>query len=245
MNIVPRVSTPQTLESIASALRAAYAAEFGKVIDTTTAELLMAQVMIETGNGQAVKNNNPGNITASSKWAGDAWRPPWFDEPTESTTARNRALHAQMKQGKAPSAFRSFATWEEGMRDHVRTLARQFPTIIAARTPRQLAEAIFNSGYTKDATPDESERTLNSLVERVRRSGVLDDLAQPVEKPQAPPQPQPAETSPAVPRPKVVAAPPISSVSAPRISSADSWWSRALTRLVRWFASLLGVRRER
>lgn len=240
MNIVPRVSTPQTLESIASALRAAYAAEFGKVIDKATAELLTAQILVETANGQQVKNNCPGNITASSKWTGDAWRPPWFDPPTETTTARNRALHEQMKAGKAPSAFRSFDTWEAGMRDHVRTLARQFPTIVAARTPRQLAEAIFNSGYTRDHTPDETTPTLTGLVDRVRKSGVFDDLS-----PQPPPvQPAPpAEpvTSPQVPHPKVESAP-TSSVSAPRSSSSASWYSRAWTLLVSLLRSLRGAR---
>lgn len=243
MNIVPRVSTPQTLESIASALRAAYAAEFGKVIDRTTAELLTAQILIETANGQGVKNNSPGNITASSKWAGDAWRPPWFEPPTETTSARNRDLHAKMKAGNAPSAFRAFATWDEGMRDYVRTLARQFPTIVAARSPRQLAEAIFNSGYTRDHTPDESTPTLAALVERVRKSGVFDDLTTPAPAPVSPvdtPIPEPT-THPDSPRPKAVQAR-TSQVSAPQSSSRTSWFSRVLTLLARWLRGFGGSR---
>lgn len=242
MNIVPRVSTPQTLESIARALRSAFAAEFGRVIDATTAELLTAQILVETANGQAVKNNCPGNITASSKWTGDAWRPPWFDPPTEATSARNRQLHADMKAGKAPSAFRSFSSWDAGMLDHVRTLRKQFPSIVAARTPRQLAEAIYNSGYTRDHTPDETTPTLTGLVAKVRASKVFEDLL-------IPPLPEPVRdtpeptTQPESPHPKAVQAR-TSSVSAPPSSSSGLSLSRVLALLLRLLRSL-GGKRER
>lgn len=178
MNIVPRVSTPATLEGIALALRDAFAAEFGRPLDSTTAELLTAQILIETSSGQSIKNHSPGNISASSKWSGDAWRPPWFEEPAGGwKTERDASLHAAMLAKKAPSAFRAFASLDDGMRDYVRTLSKQFPTIIAARTPGELARAIHDSGYTRDHKPEAIEPTLAQLVTKIRVSGVYDDLA--------------------------------------------------------------------
>ena len=188
MNIVPRDSTPQPLETIASELRDAYAAELGRAPDATTAELLTAQILIETANGESIKNHSPGNISASARWPGDAWRPPWFEAPTDATSPRNRQLHADMLANKAPSAFRSFPTFAAGMRDYVGTLQRQFPTILVARTPLELAQAIFNSGYTRDHQPEEVAPTLAQLVERVRKAGVFDDLAQ--ESPTRPDSPK-------------------------------------------------------
>lgn len=194
MNIVPRVATPKSLEVIAAELRDAYAAEIGRQPDATTAELLTAQILIETANGASIKNNSPGNIAASATWPGDAWRPPWFDEPTEATKPRDRALHAEMLAGKAPSAFRSFDTFERGMRDYVGTLQRQFPSILAARTPLELARAIYDSGYTRDHKPEEIAPTLAQLVADVRRSGVFDDLSH-VTKPDHPKVEAPASSS--------------------------------------------------
>ena len=101
MNIVPRVSTPQSLESIAETLRDAFAVEAGRPLDATTAELLTAQILIETREGPSIKNNSPGNISASRKWGGDAWRPPWF-ALTETSSARDRELHEAMLANKAP-----------------------------------------------------------------------------------------------------------------------------------------------
>lgn len=196
MNIVPRVSTPQSLAAIADALVNAYVVQFGREPDQTTAELLTAQIMVETASGQAIKNHSPGNISASARWTGDAWRPPWFDEPTETTSARDRALHAAMLEGKAPSAFRAFRTLEDGMADYVHTLARQFPIILAARTPSELAQAIFDSGYTRDHTPSETSPTLHALVGRVREAGLFDALP----KAQLPAPASPGSSSPAAPR---------------------------------------------
>lgn len=186
MNIVPRVATPHGAPALGAALLTAYTREFGRGPDRTTAELLLAQILIETARGAAIKNNSPGNISANSKWGGDAWRPPWFDEPTESTSERNRKLHAEMKAGRAPSAFRAFATLDLGMADYVRTLSRQFPTILAARTPEELAQAIFDSGYTRDHKPAEVAPTLAALVGNIREIGIFDDLTVRDAAPKAP-----------------------------------------------------------
>lgn len=186
MNIVPRVSTPKSLEEIAAELREAFAAETGRPLDATTGALLTAQILAETANGASVKNNSPANISASKSWPGDAWRPPWFEVNAESGP-RMLLLHEQMLRGQAPSAFRAFASWSQGMRDYVGTLQRQFPTILAARTPRELAHAIFDSGYTRDHTPEATEPTFTALVDRVRKSGVFDDLApEPTTRPDLP-----------------------------------------------------------
>ena len=176
MNVVPRVNTPKTLAEIARALEASHQRIFGLPLSRGGAELLTAQILIETANGKSIQNNSPGNVSASAKYSGDAWRPTWFEEPTEETSARDRALHAKMLAGGAPSAFRAFASFDLGVDDYLRILKRNFPAILLAKNPRQLAEAIFNSNYTRDVTPNQSEPGLRRLVEDVRRAGVFSHL---------------------------------------------------------------------
>lgn len=131
MRIVERHNTPITERQASDALRAAYVAEFGSAPDIDEAALLLALVWIETKHGESVQNFSPGNITAAETYNGDAWRPPWF-ELGENPTPRDRALHEQMLQGKAPRAFRAFPTLDAGMSDFVHTLRTSFPEVLIA-----------------------------------------------------------------------------------------------------------------
>lgn len=176
---VPQVSTPHSLSEIGRALETAYQNLFGRPIGRVLAELLGAQIMIEAGVGKSIKNESPGNVSASAKWPGEAWRPDWYPEPTEDASARTRDLHAKMLRGEAPSAFRSFRTLDAGMADYLRTLKGTFPAILAARSPRELAVAIFESRYTRDHTPDETEPSLKKLVGQIREAGIFAHLEDP------------------------------------------------------------------
>lgn len=176
MNIVPRATTPKSLAEIAAALEAQYSPIFASALARGLAELLTAQIMIETRNGQSMQNNAPGNVSASAKWGGDAWRPPWFEEPGPETSARLRSLHTMMLAGKAPSAFRAYPSLGDGMADYLRTLRRNFPSILKARTPRQLANAIFDSNYTRDVPPAKLAPSLEREVATIRAAGVYSHL---------------------------------------------------------------------
>jgi len=149
MQIVPAVSTPITAEQARVALVAAMPG-----IDRETGTLLLALVWIETARGHLM-NNNAGNITASDKWPGDAWRPPWFDLST-ATTPHLLELHEKMLHGQAPSAFRAYPSLLAGFQDFARVLQHQFKSVLeAARTgdARAFVTALHDSGYSRDYSP--------------------------------------------------------------------------------------------
>jgi hypothetical protein len=132
-------------------------------IDRETGTLLLALVWIETAHGHLM-NNNAGNITASDKWPGNAWRPPWFDlsqgAPGSSawapTSAKLIELHERMLHGQAPSAFRAYDSLIEGFQDFARVLRSQFKSVLeAAKTgdARTFVTALHDSGYSRDYSP--------------------------------------------------------------------------------------------
>jgi len=153
MLIVPRVRTSQTAVNMAHALAVAFASVLGRTLQRHEGELLLAQIWQETGAGVSINNNNPGNMTANDKWPGKAWRPPWFEAPTDASTPRNKMLHAEMLAGRAPRAFRAYDSLAEGAADHMRQLRHTFPAILAAASSgdaMQYAQAIYDSRYCRD-----------------------------------------------------------------------------------------------
>lgn len=149
MHIVPTVTTPISAEQARAALLAVMPGT-----DGDTATLLLALIWIETANGH-LQNFNPGNITASDRWEGAAWRPPWFLVDASSQPIMVR-LHEAMLRGKAPSAFRAYGSLLEGFQDFARVLKSTFPTVIAAAGTGDAAKfvaALHDSGYSHDYTP--------------------------------------------------------------------------------------------
>lgn len=147
MRIVPQASTPLSAEHKRDALVAALPG-----IDRESAALLLALVQVETGG--VPMNNNAGNISASPKWEGDAWRPPWFEPGNPNP--KLAALHERMLKGEAPSAFRSYPTAAAGFADFARVLRLTFPTVLAAAKtgdPAAFVMALHDSGYSRDYSP--------------------------------------------------------------------------------------------
>jgi|SRR5882672_7071875 len=148
MRVVPMVATPLSAEHARDALVSALPR-----LDRETALLLLALVWVETGRGGSCKNNNPGNLSASSSYGGDAWRPPWF---LDSEDPHLHALHDRMLSGTAPSAFRSYDTAAQGFADFGALLARRFSGLLdAGRTgdAATFVRAIRETGYSPDVTP--------------------------------------------------------------------------------------------
>lgn len=86
-------------------------------------------------------NHNIGNITASERFDGAVWRPPWFElDPGAlqrgEVSPKLVELHEAMLRGQAPSAFRAYPSADDGARDFARVLAKNFPEVLrAARVP--------------------------------------------------------------------------------------------------------------
>lgn len=123
--------------------------------------LLRTHVHIETRGGQAVHNNNVGNliVPASQQDRVDYWAPPWRDDDTHP-------LHQLMLDGKEPSGFRAYPTLEAGVRDYVSLLERRFPSMLAATTPAEFTRAWRDSGYTPRLNVAATTRTVEQLLPR-------------------------------------------------------------------------------
>lgn len=132
MQEVARVNTRVTASDAKSAVESAYRSELGRDPNLThELPLLLALVWNETAQGKAVQNFNLGNISASEKFEGKAWRPTWF-ELTDSSSDRDRKLHQAMLENRAPRAFRAYDSLEAGAADYMRQIHKTFPEVLDA-----------------------------------------------------------------------------------------------------------------
>lgn len=174
----PATATPVTPSAMADAVPAAYAQRFGQAPDRETAELLLALLFLENDHGRAVIQHNWGNISVFAGPNVDYWRPPWFDlddieaRPDEDPRkARYLALHQQMLDHKAPSAFRAFVDDQAGI---VVWLANVKPSMYAAAStgdPMAFANAYWSSGYCPDQACKDSGPTFRKLQAEIRNAG--------------------------------------------------------------------------
>lgn len=153
MQIVPAVRTGMSAQQARDALLAALPG-----LDRETAALLLALVWVETGAG-GLMNFNAGNISASERFDGTAWRPPWFSladvEALPDSPKKNvlRETHFRMLGGQAPSAFRAYRSAAEGFGDFARQLASSFRSVLdagASGSPAAFVQALHDSGYSRD-----------------------------------------------------------------------------------------------
>lgn len=142
MSEVARTRTPVSAEQLKQAL------SLHPDVDANRRALLMAHIWIETRNGKSLWNNNVGNLTAKDTAPGDYWRPHWYAEPTEETSARNRELHEQMLAGKAPRAFAAYPDIAAGVRAYLSAMRGRFATMWRADGPAEFVREWRNSGYT-------------------------------------------------------------------------------------------------
>jgi hypothetical protein len=173
MHEVPLIRTPVSEHDAASALVAALAA-LAEHPHQREAELLLAQLWLETGRGNACCNFNVGNISASDRYEGGAFRPPWFVIDASSGPLMVN-LHNEMLKGRVPRAFRAYATLEAGMGDYVNQIFHTFHTIVdAARLgdAEAMAAAIKTSRYTPDA-PLGTGRSLDSIAKEFASRGTF------------------------------------------------------------------------
>lgn len=160
MSQVPATATPLSRDATAAAFLRAYIQLFGAEPDRQRAELLLALIWLENADGQAIIQGNWGNLATRPSSGGDYWRPSWFDlaevEAMPAGAKRDRLLklHARMVAGKAPEAFRAFASTDEGLAAYLRFLAKPAmrPILEAASSGDAVAfaHAIFSTRYCPD-----------------------------------------------------------------------------------------------
>src|SRR3569623_313629 len=129
MLIVPRTPTPTNFKALPNLISPAFR-RIGHELTATQAVNLTVLVGIETGRGEHTQNHNVGNITANEHYTGAAWRPTWYEASDAAGNARLESLHLAMLQGKAPSAFRAYASLEDGVEDFARVLVHSFPEVL-------------------------------------------------------------------------------------------------------------------
>jgi hypothetical protein len=179
MGEVARSVTPLSRGEAAAGIVSAYRAHTGHDPNRQLAELLLAQVWLETARGQSVVCHNWGNLSGS--YQGSYWRPPWF-EVTDASSARNKHLNAEMLAGRAPRSFRAYRDHKTGAHDYLRLLlTERYRPIIAtasAGDPRAFAIAVQSTGYCPDCVPSKTEPTFRALQSEFRAAGVFSHLAQ-------------------------------------------------------------------
>jgi hypothetical protein len=142
------------------------------VLSEQIAVYSMALAWIETGNGQLIQNN-PGNITKTSNWTGNYWRPPWYPDDHDP---KYDALHAAMLAGKAPSAFRAYPDQQSGWNDYAREIVRRKKLLAAmnADDPAAVVAALHDS-YSSDYGEKHVE-TFRKLVAGFRSRNLFGGL---------------------------------------------------------------------
>ena len=166
----PREYYPATLEEIREALRAAG-------VSGRPLRMLTTHVAIENGCGggacTGLANNNLGNISLAEASTKNAphWRPPWYPSPTDETPELYRALHAQMLEGKAPSAFRAYDSLEDGARAYADLLRRRYPAMLNAPTPEAFVKEWASSGYTYGLNEAATLRTFRQIYDQQPAQG--------------------------------------------------------------------------
>jgi hypothetical protein len=190
----PAIRTPLTQADTAQAVRDAYVRVFGSLPSREAAELLTAQVWLENARGKAITANNIGNLSVKPSDGVDYYRPPWFDRAAvealpESDTRRARylQLNDRMHAGTAPSAFRAWASPQQGFDEWLGLLKRRYPAILQAADngdPIAFAQAIYASGYCRDVECAKAGPSYRSLQAEIRKLGYFADLPQKKKEPE-------------------------------------------------------------
>lgn len=186
MSEVSSIPTPLTRDATAELFVPAYVDVFGEAPDRDRAELLLALIWIENANGASIIRNNWGNLATKPSFGGDYWRPAWFDldqvqaMPDSAKRARLLDLHQRMVDGRAPEAFRAFATQADGLRAWLRFLSSPAmrPVLEAASSGNAVAfaHAIFSSGYCPDPECKAAGPSYARQRDLIHNAGYFDGL---------------------------------------------------------------------
>lgn len=164
-------ATPATELQAVGYLTTALTTSMLQVPPQNVALYFLALVWIETARGKSIIRNNPGSLIAKgfsggqekSYWSGEFWRPDWWFDGS-----KNDGMFA----GTVPSAFRAYATPEQGWTDFASLVTRKQSLLSAAMADDPLAfvRALRATGYSQDYT-DNVASSFRSLVDGFRAKG--------------------------------------------------------------------------
>jgi|WetSurMetagenome_2_1015567.scaffolds.fasta_scaffold00908_16 hypothetical protein len=174
---VPATRTPVTKEQAATFVVNGLRARLGREPSEQEAVYTMALAWVESGRGQSIYGNNPGNVSCYDNgkgWSGDFWRPPWFPEQHDP---KYDYLHQRMLEGKAPRAFRAYPDQQTGWNDYLREVVRRIALLAAmnaddpAEFVRQLVETKYSIDYNESHV-----KTYRSIIAEIRSWGLFSSL---------------------------------------------------------------------
>lgn len=154
---VPMQKTPQSITTLAPALQVALVAKLHELPSRNLAEMLLATILFETANGQAIYNYNVGNVTTNRAEA-DYW----------------------MTSGNA-NHFAVYQDIESGIAGYLFEILRR-PTLVAAAKagdPYAYAVQYRDTKYCPDCDPSRTSKTFAALRDKVRGLGLYSNLSGP------------------------------------------------------------------
>jgi hypothetical protein len=143
---------------------------------------------LELGRGRGARGHNIGNISAAGfnaqtkkeyflkanrYWDGKSvWRPPWYSDPTDPA-------HMKMMKGEAPSAFRAYPSYREGLGDYLSLISRtDVGKGALAGDPWKFAKGVWDSRYCRDkgCAPQPLSRSLERFQKEFAAKGYFNSL---------------------------------------------------------------------
>lgn len=173
---VARNRTPVSATDAARYIEGALTALLGRVPTRNVALFTLALAWVETGRGQGMVANSPGNVMAKgirngaeySVWSGDYWRPQWWDAAW---------TNKEMREGRWPSAFRAYSNMAAGFKDFCAAVTKRAALVAAMASGDALAVvlALNSTKYSPDYGK-KHEPTFAKLVAEFRKQGLFADL---------------------------------------------------------------------
>lgn len=175
-NEVARTKTPVSAAEAATYIEGALTSLLGRRPTRNVALFTLALAWCETGRGQGMIANSPGNVMAKgirdgaeySVWSGDYWRPQWWDVNWSNK---------EMREGRWPSAFRAYPNMAAGFKDFVAAVTKRAALVAAMASGDALAvvRALNATKYSPDYGA-KHEPTFSKLVAEFRKQGLFADL---------------------------------------------------------------------
>lgn len=139
-------------------------------------ELTLAQVWLQSGQGNGAFNHNIGQV-APTEDTQPFFRPPWYDREEvellldESELDKKRkevllTLNDRMVAGQAPQRLRDFSTQLEGLDAYLKSLSPEVIEALRSGEPAKLSEALG----------DDRTEILTLFVRRFRKAGYYNAL---------------------------------------------------------------------
>lgn len=182
----PRQQTPVAEQHIAESLLGAYPEVFRSEPSRQAASLLLAHIFLENRNGQAIYNNNFGNLSGSSTWGyyPAAWMNPEYNASIEDDAKRKRYQRlyerATASPPTVPNKFQHFPSADAGLKAYLKLISkdRYAPLMRAAESgdPNAFAHATYSTGYCGDIECRDAGPSFRKMLDGINERGYFAGL---------------------------------------------------------------------